>query len=107
MVDNIQDAEALQSNLNELCLWAFDWQMAFNEDKYTTLTVSCSHQVISYPYKINGLLLEQVQHHKFLGVELSRDPLLALSARLTILLDLSEGTYIVALKILRKTPIIQ
>lgn len=41
VVDNIQDAEALQkADLNEFGRWTFDWQMAFNEDKCIILKLT-------------------------------------------------------------------
>ena len=73
VIKNVHDAESLQQDLNTLVHWAVTWQMSFNAKKCTILRISCSKSPIKYQYIIHGEPLEAVEHHKYLGVDLSSD----------------------------------
>ena len=68
---NVHDAESLQQDLNTLVHWAVTWQMSFYAKKCIILRISCSKSPIKYQYTIHGEPLEAVEHHKYLGVDLS------------------------------------
>ena len=73
VVGSIQDAQSLQHDLDNLNEWAHKWQMSFNADKCSILRIYRCHNPIDYQYKIGGQELTTVQHHPYLGVELTRD----------------------------------
>ena len=67
------DAATLQKDLNTLVSWAKNWQMSFNVKECTLLCVTRKRKIINHTYKMMGNTLEQMEHHPYLGVELSAD----------------------------------
>ena len=55
-----------------MCSWAKNWHMRFNASKCTVLTITKKTPIKS-TYIIGGQALEQVDHHHYLGVELSKN----------------------------------
>ena len=72
IVNNFQDAQALQADLNKLVEWAQKWQMTFNSSKCVLLGVSRSVNNVDFSYEMMGRSLESVESHKYLGVEIDR-----------------------------------
>ena len=71
VVNNINSAEVLQSDLDKLALWSEKWQMAFNASKCFLLRVTHSRDnVANYTYTRMGQPITSVTQHKYLGVEL-------------------------------------
>ena len=70
IVNSTSDASHLQWDLNQLCRWADDWQMDFNPSKCYVLSITRKRVPLSYPYTINGVQLEHVKNHPYLGLEL-------------------------------------
>ena len=67
------DAVVLQKDLEQMCSWAKNWHMRFNASKCTVLTITKKKTPIKSTYTIGGQALEQVDHHPYLGVELSKN----------------------------------
>ena len=70
-VNSLEDAQALQSDLDLLVDWSRTWQMSFNPVKCHTLRVSRLHSEIVNNYQISGTVLKSVSEHPYLGVHLS------------------------------------
>ena len=70
VVESTRDAAALQWDLRQLCRWADNWEMDFNPSKCYVLTITKKRSPLSYPYTINGVQLEHLKNHPYLGVEL-------------------------------------
>lgn len=68
-----EDSETLQRDLDQMCKWAKIWQMNFNPGKCSVLRVTLKRKPISNRYIMCGETLSQVQHHPYLGVELSHN----------------------------------
>lgn len=64
---------SLQEDLNALCLWEKNWQMSFNAAKCHTMHVSHKVKPLISVYNMDGHPLEAVDHHPYLGVEISKD----------------------------------
>ena len=73
LVGSTQDAQSLHRDLDCLNDWAHKWQMSFNADKCSILRIYRCHNPIEHHYKIGGQELTTVQHHPYLGVELTGD----------------------------------
>ena len=73
VVDSEMDAAALQRDLDRLCGWARDWHMTFNPAKCYVLSITNKSAPIRSVYTMLGHRLQQVEHHPYLGVELSRN----------------------------------
>ena len=73
VIRTVQDAEALQKDLSQLCRWADVWQMDFNATKCHVLSVTKKKEPLTSSYSIRGAQLEQVVHHPYLGVEFAAD----------------------------------
>ena len=67
------DAAQLQDDLSRLCGWAKDWQMLFNADKCSHLTVTRKEAPLKFSYSIHGKDLKSVAHHPYLGLELDKE----------------------------------
>lgn len=65
------DANTLQQDLDSLVAWTTHWQMSLNRDKCKILNVYRSKNPIIHQYTMNGVPLDTVTHHPYLGVELS------------------------------------
>ena len=73
IVGSDQDAQSLQCDLDKLSDWADKWQMSFNTDKCSILRIYRCHNPIEHQYKIGRHELTAVQHHPYLGVELTKE----------------------------------
>ena len=62
-IDSPPDHVILQEDLNNLFDWSNTWQMKFNVDKCVIMNIG--------NLKINDQILETVNHHPYLGVELT------------------------------------
>ena len=70
IVDSKEDESKLQDDLTELQNWADKWQMSFNTKKCHLLSVQKKGHHVNSQYKLYGNILEIVEHHPYLGVEL-------------------------------------
>ena len=70
-IKNAKDTELLQHDVNKLCQWESDWQMGFNKSKCFTMRVSHKAKPNPPSYQMGDHTLEQVNHHPYLGIELS------------------------------------
>ena len=61
----------LQQDLDSLVAWTTFWQMSLNRNKCTPLNVYRSKNPITHQYMMNGVPLDTLSHHPYLGVELS------------------------------------
>jgi hypothetical protein len=62
------DCLNLQNDLNNLFDWSLKWMMSFNPDKCKIMSITRSRQPVTFPYSINGVLLEHVGVFKDLGI---------------------------------------
>ena len=67
------DSYALQEDLGKLELWEGTWQMGFNVDKCSILTISKRKRQICHAYTLHQQPLERVQSARYLGVEIAHD----------------------------------
>lgn len=67
------DVDILQEDINKLCKWEKDWQMGFNTSKCFVMNVTQQRSPLQHQYMMGNTALEVVQHHPYLGVELSGD----------------------------------
>jgi hypothetical protein len=65
------DCLMLQEDLDHLWLWSKVWLMSFNVDKCKVLSISRCQSKTSFPYNMNGCVLEHVDVFKDLGVSVS------------------------------------
>ena len=67
------DCQLLQSDLDKLSNWSFEWRLLFNESKCTLLSFSSNDYSSSniFPYYINNCEITSCTHHKDLGITLS------------------------------------
>ena len=72
-IHSTRDTEILQGDLNKLATWEKDWQMSFNASKCFQMRITHKRKPIQAKYRLGNVTLEEVQHHPYLGVELSRD----------------------------------
>ena len=70
-VSSKDDANTLQQDLDSLVAWTTSWQMSLNRDKCKILNVYRSKNPITHQYTMNGVPLDTVTNHPYLGVELS------------------------------------
>ena len=70
-VTSLQDACALQDDLDLLVKWSSVWQMSFNPSKCYILRISRLHSTVEHNYNISGSMLKPVNDHPYLGVHLS------------------------------------
>lgn len=66
-----QDHEYLQNDLNTLVDWSNTWQMEFNVKKCAIMQFGTKTTKRTFNYTMKGEPLEIVNHHPYLGVELS------------------------------------
>lgn len=66
-----EDNQILQEDLGRLEQWGDTWSMEFNVKKCAIMQFSSSNAKSIHKYFMKGEQLEQVQHHPYLGVELS------------------------------------
>lgn len=65
------DASLLQRDLDKLVEWSKLWQMCFNPEKCKVLRIHRSRNPVLHQYSMEGTVLESVDHHPYLGIELS------------------------------------
>ena len=63
----------LQEDLNNLCRWEKKWQMSFNSTKCHSMHITHKIKSVKYEYSMNGIPLKSVDHHPYLGIELTKD----------------------------------
>jgi hypothetical protein len=59
----------LNDDLENIKNWAYKWLVKFNPTKTKSLYITLKNQVQYPPITFDGHALEQVEHHKHLGVE--------------------------------------
>ena len=68
-INNIQDAIALQEDINDMELWSDIWLLNFHPDKCHVLIVGKHQNIVhAHNYTLNGIELEHVFDEKDLGV---------------------------------------
>ena len=72
-INNPSDEQQLQHDLDTMIEWANTWLMRFNAKKYHLLKITRQRKPLQTRYNIEGSILEGVQHHPYLGVELTSD----------------------------------
>ena len=72
-ISHNDDTVALQSDLDNLSLWADRWQMLFNPSKCYKMSVFRSRSPVVKDYTLYNQTLVAVQQHPYLGVLLSSD----------------------------------
>lgn len=72
-IDTKQDHKQLQQDLNTLVDWSHTWLMTFNAAKCHLLKITRKTKFLDTEYKIDNHTLLRVQHHPYLGVELTSD----------------------------------
>lgn len=70
-IKSTTDTEILQKDLERLERWGDKWSMEFNVKKCAMMQFSTSTKKSPVRYYVKGQQIEQVQHHPYLGVELS------------------------------------
>ena len=68
-----QDNTILQKDLDNLTKWANNWQMKFNTDKCHILKITNRRQSKAFNYTMFGSTLTNVEHHPYLGIEISQN----------------------------------
>ena len=72
LIDMERDAVALQNDLDTLTGWSYEWQMKFNPSKCSLLRLTTKRKgIINGKYSMSRVELQQVDHHPYLGVELT------------------------------------
>ena len=71
VIQDARDAQALQNDLAQMCSWDADWQMLFNADKCSVLTIT--HSQSPWNLITRSKRLQHVTHHPYLCVELTSD----------------------------------
>ena len=72
-IDYIADANQLQQDLDSMVDWSNTLLMRFNATKCHLLKITRQQNFTLTSYSINGVHLEEVDHHPYLGVELTSD----------------------------------
>ena len=68
VIKNHQDAELLQTHLDQLQERERDWQMLFNPDKCEHIRITNKRKIIQTSYTIHGQQLKETAQAKYLGV---------------------------------------
>ncbi|KAK6191216.1 hypothetical protein SNE40_002953 [Patella caerulea] len=69
-INSPEDHLALQKDLNTLVDWSNTWQMQFNIEKCAVMKISTKRKTSHFDYKMEGMSLEIVKNHPYLGVEI-------------------------------------
>ena len=69
-VNTVEDAQALQADLDIMVEWARKWMMQFNPQKCYILRVTKKKKQVAYDYQMQGHSLEVVKHQAYLGVHI-------------------------------------
>ena len=73
VVNNINSAEVLRSDLDKLAVWSEKWQMAFNAGKCFLLRVTHSRDnVVNYTYTMMGKPITSVTLGQFIQGKIRR-----------------------------------
>lgn len=72
-INSTQDEIQLQLDLNTMVEWSNTWLMRFNAAKCHLLKTTRQRTHLQTQYNIEGNNLQEVQHHPYLGVELTSD----------------------------------
>ena len=72
-INSPEDAAMLQYDLNTLVQWSNTWQMSFNASKCSLLRIHKKKAPLQTSYTMLEHTLNTVQHHPYLGVEISSD----------------------------------
>ena len=72
-ISSIEDQLKLQADLKSLEDWASTWGMSFNPSKCTIMAISRSSSPFIFFYSLCGVILQQVDEAKYLGILLSSD----------------------------------
>ena len=67
------DADLLQKDLDQLCLWEKTWLMKFNPEECFVLKVTYTRNPKTHTYILNNIKLAETDSHTYLGAELSQD----------------------------------
>jgi hypothetical protein len=70
-IKSLEDREALQKTLDELCNWARIWGMSFNVDKCKIMHIGRTNP--RYEYKMDGVTLKVVEEETDVGVIVQDD----------------------------------
>ena len=70
-INNPSDEQQLQNDLDTMIEWTNTWLMRFNASHL--LKITRQWKPLQTQYDIEGRILEEVQHHLYLGVELTSD----------------------------------
>ena len=65
------DCLDLQKDLDILCQWENRWQMKFNSTKCFVMNITDKRNPIQHSYSMQDSVLETVDHHTYLGIEIS------------------------------------
>ena len=68
-----EDQDILQQDLCMLTQWANTWQMTFNAQKSVCLRITNKLSPHTYSYYMNGALIQQADHAKYLGVTIDKN----------------------------------
>ena len=66
LIRSLIDAERLQEDINNLCKWAKDWAMEFNEDKCKIMHLGRNNP--RHKYLMNGVELSVTEEERDLGI---------------------------------------
>jgi hypothetical protein len=72
-IDTKQDHTQLQQDLNTLVDWSYTWLMKFNAVKCHLLKITRKTKCLDTEYTIDNHTLLRVEHHPYLGVEMTSD----------------------------------
>ena len=72
-VDSKNNCKTLQQDLQKLEAWEKNWELDFNPSKCQVLHISRSRNPIKHPYIHHGQVLQEVDHAKYLGLDINRD----------------------------------
>ena len=72
-IKSVDDAEALQLDLNRIAEWCMKWQMELNQGKCCVLRVTRNTNPTLYQYRLHGQELKSVNKQRDLGVIVTED----------------------------------
>ncbi|MEW8547660.1 MAG: reverse transcriptase family protein [Candidatus Thiodiazotropha sp.] len=72
-IESAADEIQLQQDLTTMVEWSNTWLMRFNAAKCHLLRITRQRKLIPTKYNIQGVQLQEVDHHPYLGVEFSSD----------------------------------
>ena len=72
-VSSTDDCQQLQDDLKSLEVWEKEWLMEFHPAKCNVIRITRKKNRVSFPYKLHGQVLEDVNSAKYLGVTITDD----------------------------------